>query len=139
MNGSTTTLGKMLKKMGEMCEVVHTWKKPGAIPAAHNSGAMIGIDVGVIDFLAAAMDAVDAQSATILSAYRTSKTNAMLQRTTFGIAENSQHLYGLALDIRLETRLAEAMGATRGNAAASAGTRIPSSSISTRDRYATGT
>src|SRR5215467_3042325 len=103
----------MLKKMSEMCEVVHTWKQPEAIPAAHNSGAMIGIDVGVIDFLAAAMDAVDAQSATILSAYRTSETNAMLQRTTFGIAENSQHLYGLALDIRLGTRLAEAMGAAR--------------------------
>jgi hypothetical protein len=78
-----------------------------------HSGAMIEIDVGVIDFLAAVMDAVDAQSATILSAYRTSETNAMLQRTTFGVAENSQHLYGRALDIRLETRLVEAMGAAR--------------------------
>src|SRR5215467_5065448 len=103
----------MLKKMSEMCEVVHTWKQPEAIPAAHNSGAMIGIDVGVIDFLAAAMDAVDAQSATILSAYRTPETNAMLERTTFGVAENSQHLYGRALDIRIGTRLAEAMLAAR--------------------------
>jgi uncharacterized protein YcbK (DUF882 family) len=75
--------------------------------------ATIGIDVGVIDFLVAVMDAVDAQSASILSAYRTPETNAMLERTTFGVAENSQHLYGRALDIRLGTRLAEAMLAAR--------------------------
>ena len=78
-----------------------------------HSGATIGVDLGVIDFLAAVMDAVDAQSATILSAYRTSETNAMLQRTTFGVAENSQHLYGRALDIRIGARLAEAMLAAR--------------------------
>jgi uncharacterized protein YcbK (DUF882 family) len=78
-----------------------------------HSAATIGIDVGVIDFLAAVMDAVDAQSATILSAYRTPETNAMLERTRFGVAENSQHLYGRALDIRLRTRLAEAMLAAR--------------------------
>src|SRR6476620_4297122 len=43
-----------------------------------HSAATIGIDVGVIDFLVAVMDAVDAQSASILSAYRTPETNAML-------------------------------------------------------------
>jgi uncharacterized protein YcbK (DUF882 family) len=78
-----------------------------------HSGATIGIDVRVIDFLAAVMDAVDAQSASILSAYRTPETNAMLERTTFGVAENSQHLYGRALDMRLGTRLTEAMLAAR--------------------------
>ncbi len=78
------------------------------------SKATIEIDVGVIDFLAAVMDAVNAQSATILSAYRTPETNAMLARTTFGVADNSQHLYGRALDVHLETRLEEAMKAARG-------------------------
>jgi len=78
-----------------------------------HSGATIGIDVAVIDFLAAVMDAVDAQRATILSAYRTPETNAILARTTFGVAENSQHLYGRALDIHLGSRLAEAMFAAR--------------------------
>ena len=78
-----------------------------------HSGATIGVDLGVIDFLAVVIDAVDAQSATILSAYRTAETNAMLQRTTFGVAENSQHLYGRALDIRIGARLAEAMLAAR--------------------------
>ena len=78
-----------------------------------HSGATVGIDVAVIDFLAAVMDAVDAQSAAILSAYRTPGTNAMLARTTFGVAENSQHLYGRALDILIGARLAEAMLAAR--------------------------
>src|SRR6266481_7734635 len=70
----------------------------------HHSGEKTQIDVGVIDFLADVLDAVGATRATILSAYRTAETNAMLARTTFGVAENSQHLYGRALDIRLETR-----------------------------------
>lgn len=79
----------------------------------HHSGEWIAIDVGVIDFLAAVMDAVGATRATVLSAYRTPETNAMLARTTFGVADNSQHLYGRALDIRLEARLDEAMQAAR--------------------------
>jgi uncharacterized protein YcbK (DUF882 family) len=79
----------------------------------HHSGQRIAIDVGVIDFLAAVMDAVGATRATILSAYRTPETNAMLARTTFGVADNSQHLYGRALDIRLEARLEDAMQAAR--------------------------
>jgi len=79
----------------------------------HHSGQSIAIDVGVVDFLAAVMDAVGATRATILSAYRTPETNAMLARTTFGVADNSQHLYGRALDIRLETRVEDAMQAAR--------------------------
>ncbi len=77
------------------------------------SSATIGIDIAVIDFLAAVMEAVGAQSAGILSAYRTPETNAKLARTTFGVAENSQHLYGRALDVRLETKLADAVRVAR--------------------------
>ena len=76
-------------------------------------GAQIAMDVGVIDFLAAVIDAVAARSATILSAYRTPETNAMLARTTFGVAEHSQHMYGRALDIRINGDLAAAMRAAR--------------------------
>ncbi len=79
----------------------------------HHSGQRIAIDVGVIDFLTAVMQAVGATRATVLSAYRTPETNAMLARTTFGVADNSQHLYGRALDIRLDARLEEAMQAAR--------------------------
>jgi uncharacterized protein YcbK (DUF882 family) len=76
-------------------------------------GAVTQIDVGVLDFLADVLDAVGASKATILSAYRTPETNAMLARTMFGVAENSQHIYGRALDISLDARLPEAMEAAR--------------------------
>src|ERR1700680_3195495 len=77
----------------------------------HHSGEKTQIDVGLIDFLADVLDAVGETRATILSAYRTAETNAMLARTTFGVAENSQHLYGRALDIHIGSKLAEAMSA----------------------------
>jgi uncharacterized protein YcbK (DUF882 family) len=76
-------------------------------------GAEIPIDVGVLDFLASVMEAVGAPRATVLSAYRTPATNAMLARTLFGVAEHSQHLFGRALDIYLPARLEEAMLAAR--------------------------
>src|SRR5712675_23516 len=79
----------------------------------HHSGEKIAIDVGVLDFLTGVMDAVGATKATILSAYRTRETNAMLAKTTFGVADNSQHIYGRALDIRLDSRNEEAMQAAR--------------------------
>src|SRR5271169_38491 len=79
----------------------------------HHSGEKTQMDVGVIDFLADVLDAVGQTSATVLSAYRTAETNAMLARTTFGVAEQSQHIYGRALDISLGSKLAEAMNAAR--------------------------
>src|SRR5262245_21619139 len=79
----------------------------------HHSGERTQIDVGVIDFLADLLDAVGENRATILSAYRTAETNAMLARTTFGVAEHSQHIVGRALDIRLESKLSDAMNKAR--------------------------
>src|SRR5215469_3727660 len=76
-------------------------------------GAVTQMDVGVFDFLANVLDAVGAAKATILSAYRTPQTNALLARTMFGVAENSQHMYGRALDISLDSKLSEAMEAAR--------------------------
>ena len=65
----------------------------------------INYDVEVIDFLAAVMDATGETEATILSAYRTRETNEVLARTTFGVAENSQHIYGRALDVHFGAKL----------------------------------
>jgi uncharacterized protein YcbK (DUF882 family) len=79
----------------------------------HHSGEKIQMDVGVIDFLTDILDAVGETNATILSAYRTAETNAMLARTTFGVAEHSQHIYGRALDVSLRSKLGEAMNAAR--------------------------
>ena len=79
----------------------------------HHSGEQIAIDVKVIDFLAALMDAIGATRATVLSAYRGVATNQALARTKFGVADNSQHLYGRALDIRFDKRLEEAVRVAR--------------------------
>jgi uncharacterized protein YcbK (DUF882 family) len=78
-----------------------------------HSSRMTNIDVGVIDFLTDVMAATGQTGAIVLSAFRTPETNAMLARTTFGVAENSQHLYGRALDLRFPARLADAVGAAR--------------------------
>jgi uncharacterized protein YcbK (DUF882 family) len=78
-----------------------------------HSGEVLAMDVGVLDFLAAVMAASAQSEAQILSAYRTRATNEMLARTTFGVAENSQHLYGRALDVHFGGQLAEAMQAAR--------------------------
>ena len=74
-----------------------------------HSGGVTNIDVGVVDFLANVMVATGQTNAIVLSAFRSLETNAMLARTTFGVAENSQHLYGRALDVRFAARLPEAM------------------------------
>jgi uncharacterized protein YcbK (DUF882 family) len=79
----------------------------------HHSGETIAMDIGVLDFLVSVMDAVGATKATILSAYRTRETNVMLAKTTFGVADNSQHIFGRALDVRLDGRNEEAMQAAR--------------------------
>lgn len=78
-----------------------------------HSGEKTQMDVGVLDFLGDVLDAVGETKATILSAYRTAETNAMLARTMFGVAEHSQHIYGRALDISLGSKLAAAMNAAR--------------------------
>ena len=69
------------------------------------TGGMTNIDVGVIDFLAKVMAAIGQQSATVLSAYRSLQTNEMLEHTMFGVADNSQHLYGRALDVSFPAKL----------------------------------
>ena len=78
-----------------------------------HSGKKIAIEIGVLDFLASVMEPVGATRATVLSGYRTRETNAMLARTHFGVAENSQHIYGRALDIRLNTPNDRAVQAAR--------------------------
>jgi uncharacterized protein YcbK (DUF882 family) len=78
-----------------------------------HSGEKIGIDVAVLDFLSGVMQASGQQSATIFSAYRTPETNAKLSKTHFGVAENSQHLYGRALDVHFGDKLQDAMKAAR--------------------------
>jgi uncharacterized protein YcbK (DUF882 family) len=95
--------GPIARVMDELCVFLRD----------QHSGRMTSIDVGVIDFLTAVMAATGQTSAVVLSAFRTRETNAMLARTTFGVAENSQHLYGRALDVRFDSRLADAVAVAR--------------------------
>jgi uncharacterized protein YcbK (DUF882 family) len=79
-----------------------------------HTGDKIGIDTDLLDFLSGVMQSVGQSQATILSAYRTPETNAMLARQGFKPAENSLHLYGRALDVHFGDKLADAMKAARG-------------------------
>jgi uncharacterized protein YcbK (DUF882 family) len=78
-----------------------------------HSGEIIPMDVAMLDFLAAVMVTIGQGEAQVLSAYRTRATNEMLARTTFGVAENSQHIFGRAVDVHFGAKLAEAMQAAR--------------------------
>ena len=80
----------------------------------HHVGKTGPVDVATLDFLADVMAAVGQTRATVLSAYRTPETNAKLARTRFGVAEQSQHVYGRALDIAFDRGLVEAERAARG-------------------------
>jgi len=63
------------------------------------------VDIALLDFLADIMAAAGQGGATVLSAYRTHETNERLKATTFGVAEQSQHLYGRAIDITFDRNL----------------------------------
>jgi uncharacterized protein YcbK (DUF882 family) len=78
------------------------------------SGEATNIDVGAVDFLTDVMAAIGVKSAIVLSAYRTLETNRLLERTTFGVADNSEHLYGRALDVSFPGKLPEAVATARG-------------------------
>ena len=69
------------------------------------------LDVDLLDFLANVMAVSDQHSATVLSAYRTRETNERLRATMFGVAEQSQHLFGRAIDITFDSHLHNAQQA----------------------------
>ncbi|HUB94276.1 MAG TPA: DUF882 domain-containing protein [Stellaceae bacterium] len=72
------------------------------------------VDVAMLDFLADVMAATDQKVATVLSAYRTRETNERLRATTFGVAEQSQHIYGRAIDVTFDRDLGGAEQAALG-------------------------
>jgi uncharacterized protein YcbK (DUF882 family) len=63
------------------------------------------VDIGMLDFLFDVMAATNQNSATVLSAYRTRETNERLKATTFGVAEQSQHIFGRAIDVTFDRDL----------------------------------
>ena len=79
----------------------------------HHENLTGPVYVETLDFLADVVEASGQMRATVLSAYRTKKTNAMLAARIFGVAEKSQHLAGRAIDITLDANLSPAATVAR--------------------------
>jgi uncharacterized protein YcbK (DUF882 family) len=63
------------------------------------------IDAGLLDLLFALRQALDtSQPFHVISGYRSAATNAFLRARSGGVAENSLHLVGKAIDIRVPGR-----------------------------------
>jgi uncharacterized protein YcbK (DUF882 family) len=77
----------------------HAMDELGLFLRDQHTGGVTNIDVRVVDFITGLMATIGQSSAVVLSAYRSLQTNARLATTKFGVADNSQHLYGRALDV----------------------------------------
>ena len=68
----------------------------------HRTGEIKAIDPMLLDRLARIQQELDCQSPFhIISGYRSPKTNAFLRKRSTGVAKNSYHMQGRAIDIRL--------------------------------------
>jgi len=66
------------------------------------TGEVFPMDPRVVDILSLIHERSDSKTKfEVLSGYRSPKTNAMLRRASSGVAKNSFHMYGQAIDIRL--------------------------------------
>ena len=79
----------------------------------HHENVVGPIYIETLDFLADVIESSGHRQATVLSAYRTKKTNAMLATRIFGVAEKSQHLVGRAIDVTLDSKLSSAATTAR--------------------------
>ena len=69
------------------------------------TGEVIGIDPRMIDVAAASSRLLQTNEPyMMLSGYRSPRTNAMLRRSSSGVARNSLHMVGKAADLRLKSR-----------------------------------
>lgn len=65
----------------------------------------IKMDTRTVDIMAAAHGLMDVREPyMMLSGYRSPQTNAMLRSKSRGVAKNSLHMKGMAVDLRLKTR-----------------------------------
>lgn len=69
------------------------------------TGEVIGIDPRTVDVAAASHRLLQTNEPyMMLSGYRSPRTNAMLRRSSSGVARNSLHMVGKAADLRLKSR-----------------------------------
>jgi uncharacterized protein YcbK (DUF882 family) len=63
------------------------------------------IDPRTVDILSATHNLLDCtEPFKVVSGYRSAKTNALLRRRSKGVASNSYHIKGMAVDIAMKTR-----------------------------------
>ena len=88
--------GNYIKEaLNEINHVMRDWRQD----------EVISIDRRTVDIMAAAHNLLDADEPyTLLSGYRSPKTNAMLRARSRGVAKFSLHLKGQAADLRLGSR-----------------------------------
>ncbi len=68
----------------------------------HRTNAVAQIDTGLLDILSALYDGHGSTGRfEIISGYRSAESNAMLRHRSGGVAKNSYHTLGQAIDIRL--------------------------------------
>ena len=69
------------------------------------AGEAISIDTRTVDIIAASQKLLETDEPfTLLSGYRTTRTNALLRSRSKGVARNSLHIKGQAADIRMKGR-----------------------------------
>jgi uncharacterized protein YcbK (DUF882 family) len=68
----------------------------------YRTGEMKEIDTDLLDLLFALHRKLESRAPfSVISGYRSPETNALLRRVSKGVAKNSLHIYGKAVDIRL--------------------------------------
>ncbi len=71
--------------------------------ADFRTGDVVKIDPGLLNLIYDIREAVGSKEPyEVISAYRSPRTNAMLRKRSGGVARNSQHLLGKAIDVRLK-------------------------------------
>jgi uncharacterized protein YcbK (DUF882 family) len=99
---------------GESLNTVY-WEKGKYIPEAmndinhvlrdHRTGDVTTMDPGLMDILARLHTTLGSKKPfEVISGYRSPKSNAMMHEHSHGVAKNSMHMYGKAIDIRLTDR-----------------------------------
>lgn len=74
--------------------------------------AIIRIDPKAIDIMAAVQNLLETpEPFEIVSGYRSEKTNAMLRRRSRGVARNSYHTRGMAIDLTMKSRTVQQVSA----------------------------
>ncbi|MCS7083622.1 MAG: DUF882 domain-containing protein [Aquificaceae bacterium] len=68
----------------------------------HRADEVHPIDVRLLDFLYAICCSFEASKVIVISGYRTPATNAYLRRISSGVARESYHMYGRAIDFYIE-------------------------------------